>query len=159
MLFVLFQLGNERFALEARRVVEIVPLLELKRIPQAPRGMAGMFIYRGQPVPALDLCELTLGRPAAEHFSTRIIITTHPAAASDAEQLVGLIVERATETIRREPQDFVESGVRITESTFLGKMLKDADGVVQLVNLERLLQQQNCTQYLGQSLESGHAAH
>src|SRR6478736_7047177 len=150
MLFVLFQLGNERFALEARRVVEIVPLLELKKIPQAPRGMAGMFIYRGQPVPALDLCELTLGRPAREHFSTRIIITNHQAGASDAEQLVGLIVERATETIRREPQDFVESSVRLTESAFLGKMLKDAEGVIQLISLERLLQQQNCTQYLGQ---------
>ena len=159
MLFVLFQLGNERFALEARRVVEIVPLLELKKIPQAPRGMAGMFIYRGQPVPALDLCELTLGRPAREHFSTRIIITNHQTGASDAEQLVGLIVERATETIRREPQDFVESSVRLTENAFLGKMLKDAEGVIQLISLERLLQQQNCTQYLGQSLESGHAAH
>src|SRR5688500_5828472 len=99
MLLVLFHLGKDRYALEAQGVVEIVPLLALKKFPQAPRGVAGLFIYHGRPVPALDLCELTLGRPAAEHFSTRIIIVNHSPNAG-AEQLVGLIVERATETIR-----------------------------------------------------------
>jgi chemotaxis-related protein WspB len=77
MLFVLFHLGQERYALDAQRVVEVVPLLALKKLAQAPRGVAGMFIYRGRPVPALDLCELTLGRPAVEHLSTRIIIVNH----------------------------------------------------------------------------------
>src|SRR6266850_6687078 len=74
MLYVLFQLGNDRYALEARRVVEVVPLLTLKKIPQAPKGVAGIFVFRGRPVPALDLCELTFGRPAHERLSTRIIV-------------------------------------------------------------------------------------
>src|SRR6266403_5966949 len=74
MLFLLFQLGNDRYALEAKRVVEVVPLLALKRIPQAPRGVAGIFNYRGRPVPAVDLSELALGQPANERLSTRIII-------------------------------------------------------------------------------------
>src|SRR5215471_14522815 len=78
MLFLLFQLGNDRYALEARRVVEAVPLLELTRLPQAPKGVAGIFNYRGHPVPAIDLCELTLGVAASERFSTRIIIVHHP---------------------------------------------------------------------------------
>src|SRR2546421_10050690 len=74
MLFLLFQLGTDRYALEASRVVEVVPLLELKRLPQAPEGVAGIFNYRGQPVPAVDLCALTLGQPARKRLSTRIII-------------------------------------------------------------------------------------
>src|SRR5688572_13503466 len=74
MLYVLFQLGNDRYALEAQRIVEVVPLLALKKIPLAPTGLAGIFNYRGQPVPALDLCELTFGRPVQERLSTRIII-------------------------------------------------------------------------------------
>ena len=41
MLFLLFRLGHDRYALEARRVVEVVPLLALKKIPQAPRGVVG----------------------------------------------------------------------------------------------------------------------
>ena len=54
MLFLLFQLGKERYALEATRVVEVVPLLALKQLPQAPKGVAGIFNYRGRPVPAGD---------------------------------------------------------------------------------------------------------
>jgi chemotaxis-related protein WspB len=158
MLFVLFHLGPERYALEAQRVVEIVPLLALKRIPQAPRGVAGLFIYRGRPVPALDLCELTLGRPAAEHFSTRIIIINHSPAPGE-EQFVGLIAERATETLRREPQEFAESVVRVTNNPFLGPMLRDAQGVVQLINPERLLQQHAGAKLFEPIPEAGHATH
>lgn len=139
MLFVLFHLGRERYALEAGRVVEVVPLLELKRFPQSPPGVAGTFIYRGRPVPALDLCQLTLGRPAQEHLSTRILIVNQ-SDAPDREQLVGLIAERVTETIRREPKDFVESGVPLTAAPFLGALLKDEQGVIQLISTQKLLQ-------------------
>ncbi len=139
MLFVLFHLGPERYALEAQRVVEIVPLLALKKYPQAPRGVAGLFLYRGRPVPALDLCELTLGRPAQEHLSTRIIIVNYSPAAGE-QQLVGLIAERATETLRREAKDFVDSGVRVASTPFLGPILTDAKGVIQLISPDKILQ-------------------
>ena len=66
MLFLQFQIGSDRYALEASRVVEVIPLLGLKKIPHAPRGVAGMFNYRGEVVPALDLTALTSGQPAAE---------------------------------------------------------------------------------------------
>ena len=81
MLFLVFQLGKDRYAVEANRVVEVLPLLELKRIPQAPRGIAGIFNLRGRPVPALDLTELTFGQPARERLTTRIILIQH----ADAE--------------------------------------------------------------------------
>ena len=55
MLILLFQLGKDRYALEASRVVEVVPLLALKHLPQSPPGIAGVFNYRGRPVPASDI--------------------------------------------------------------------------------------------------------
>jgi chemotaxis-related protein WspB len=158
MLFVLFHLGKERYVLEANRVVEIVPLLELKQFPQSPPGVAGVFIYRGRPVPALDLCRLTLGRPAAEHLSTRIIIVNY-GNAPDEEQLVGLIAERATETIRREPKDFSEPGVKLSSAPFLGPVLTDAKGVIQLISTQKLLQE-NLRGLLPQiAKEASHATH
>lgn len=138
MLFVLFHLGQERYALEAARVVEVVPLLELKRFPQSPPGMAGMFIYRGRPVPALDLCELTLGRPATEHLSTRIIIVNY-SDSPGRDQIVGLIAERATETLRRDRKDFVEAAVQLSAAPFLGPVLTDEKGVIQLIATQKLL--------------------
>ena len=64
MLLLLFQVGGDRYALDARRVVEVIPLVKMQRIPRAPKGVAGLFNYRGRPVAAVDLSELMLGRPA-----------------------------------------------------------------------------------------------
>jgi chemotaxis-related protein WspB len=138
MLFLLFQLGHERYALEASRVVEVVPLLALKRLPQAPRGVAGIFNYRGRPVPAVDLGELTLGRPAREHFSTRIIIIHYP-DDHGTDRLLGLIAEQATELLRKEPQDFSEPGVKLEAAPYLGPVLMEGNRAIQRIYEQRLL--------------------
>lgn len=138
MLFLLFHLGNDRYALEASRVVEVLPLLELKHLPQAPTGFAGIFNYRGRPVPALDLCQLTLGQPAAERLSTRIIVIS----CSDgrgSKRLLGLIAERATEMLRRNPRDFVDPGFKSKDSPYLGPVLLDPKGTIQWIHEQHLL--------------------
>ena len=110
MLFLQFQLGKDRYALDSSQVVEVLPLLGIKQIPQAPAGVAGAFNYRGKPVPVIDLSELALGRPARLHMSTRIIIVRYP-DGNGTQHLLGLIAEKATETVRRDPADFADSGV------------------------------------------------
>jgi hypothetical protein len=62
----------------------VLPLVALQRIPEAPRGVAGLFNYRGEPVVAVDLCELILGRPARPALSTRILVVNTAPAASRA---------------------------------------------------------------------------
>ena len=64
MLFLLFQMGEDRYAIEATQVLEVLPLVNFKRIPGAPSSMAGVFNYHGTPVPLIDLSELALGRPS-----------------------------------------------------------------------------------------------
>ena len=138
MLFLLFQLGNDRYALEVTRVVEVVPLLALKQLPQAPRGVAGIFNYRGRPVPAIDLSELSLGRPASERLSTRIIIIKY-ADPSGADHLLGLIAEHATEMVRKEINDFTQPGVHVEGAPYLGPVLLDPKGVIQWIHERHLL--------------------
>jgi len=138
MLFLLFQLGNNRYALDASRVVEVVPLVTLQELPRAPHGVAGVFNYRGQPVPAVDLCALTTGRPARPCLSTRIIVVRHPAESGPA-QLLGLIVERATEMMRRDPGDFRPLGVGTDAAPFLGPGAPDGCGWIQWVQADLLL--------------------
>jgi chemotaxis-related protein WspB len=137
MLFLLFKLGNDRYAIEASRVVEVVPLLELKKIPHAPKGIAGIFNYRGNPVPALDLCEIATARSARERLSTRIIIIRHRPETGN-EHLLGIIAENATETLRKNPGDFVDSGLRIGAAPYLGPVLMDPNGAIQWINEQHL---------------------
>ena len=138
MLFLLFQIGHDRYALEARHAVEVIPFLALKKIPHAPRGVAGIFNYRGHPVPAVDLCELTFERPARELLSTRIIVVKFPDATGQAQWL-GLIAEHATGMMRREPQEFVNAGVQVGAAPYLGPVVMDDKGVIQLLHAEHLL--------------------
>ena len=140
MLLLVFQIGRDRYALEARQAVEVVPFLALKRIPQAPRGIAGIFNYRGRPVPAIDLSELTLGRSSSERLSTRIIVLRfeHPEEPAHV-RLLGLIAERTTGLMRYDEREFVDSGVGAGGTPYLGPVLVDDKGVIQLLRTQHLL--------------------
>ena len=138
MLFLLFQLGKDRYALSANSVVEVVPLLALKRLPAAPKGVAGMFNYRGRPVPAIDLCELATGIAASERLSTRIIIVNYR-HEDGTDRLLGLIAENTTEMLRKNTKDFVDSGVNLASAPYLGPMLMDSKGVIQWIDEQKLL--------------------
>ncbi len=138
MMFLLFHLGKDRYVLEAARVIEVLPMLDLKQIPEAPKGVAGIFNYHGRPVPAIDLSELTLGRPAGERLSTRIILINYPDETGRNHPL-GLIAEHATEIIRRESRDFVEPGLKLGTAPYLGPVMVDGQGIIQWVHERRLL--------------------
>lgn len=138
MLFLLFQLGKDRYALQADRVIEVLPLVELKKLPGAPKGVAGIFNYRGQPVPAVDLSELTVGQAADARLSTRIVVVNYPDETGRSHPL-GLIAEHATELIRRGREEFIEPGHKLGGAPYLGPVLMDKQGVIQCVHEQRLL--------------------
>lgn len=137
-LFLLFQLGKDRYALEVGQVAEVLPLVSLKLIPQAPLAVAGIFDFRGDPVPVIDLSQMALGRPAQQRLSTRIILVHYPDSYGE-KHLLGLIAERVTETMRREPSDFVASGVDNDAAPYLGPVATDVRGLIQWVQVEQLL--------------------
>ena len=138
MLFLVFKLGMDRYALDATRVVEVIPLLSLKSMPQAPPGFAGIFNYRGRPVPALDLCQLTLGRPSREQLSTRIIVLAY-SGKDGGQHLLGLIAENATEVLRKQESDFIHAGVSFPNAPYLGPILMEKSGPIQRIYDQHLL--------------------
>ena len=138
MLFILFQIGRDRYALSASGIIEVLPLTNLKRVPGAPVGVAGVLNYHGNPVPVIDLNEMMLAEPAARRLSTRIILVKYPLEAQHPHPL-GLIAEHATNMIRRSIQDFVETGVESENAPYLGRVANDTGGLIQWIEVERLL--------------------
>lgn len=134
MLFIVFQLGDDRYALNARELLEVLPLMSVKRLPHAPAGVAGVLDYHGVPLPVVDLSALALGHPAAQRISTRILI------AEDAQgRRLALVAEHVSEMLNREPGDFSDAPVTISDAPYLGPITRDARGLVQWVTPERLL--------------------
>src|SRR5580700_254020 len=120
MLFILFQIGRDRYALSGSGIIQVLPLMNLKKVPGAPVGVAGLLNYHGAPVPVVDLNEMTLAVPAARRLSTRIILVTYPLEAQPSNVL-GLIAEYATTMIQRPIQDFMETGIDSDRAPYLGR--------------------------------------
>lgn len=138
MLFVLFRLGADRFALEAAQVAEVLPLLEIRPLRHIPAGVAGVINYRAAAVPVIDLSAMISDQAAARRLSTRIILVHYP-DAHGTPRLLGLIAEKATETIRLEPGDFHESGISDSGAPYLGPIASDPQGLIQWVTVDKLL--------------------
>jgi chemotaxis-related protein WspB len=153
VLFLLFQLGKDRYALEAEQVVEVLPLINFKRIPRAPACVAGVFNYHGMPVPLIDLTELALGRPSQEKMSTRIVLANYPGEAGK-KHLIGLIAEYVMDTLQRAESDFVDSGLAATDSPYLGSVMTDKSGVIQRIEVNHLLPQSLREQLFGELVGS-----
>lgn len=137
MLFLVFQLGSDRYAIRASAVAEVLPLVNAKQIPQAPPSIAGVFDYHGQPVPLIDLAQLALNNPSRKWMSSRIILVNY--VKSGERHLLGLLAERATTTLRREDKDFSSAGVANPDARYLGPVTTDEFGIVQRIEIDSLL--------------------
>ncbi len=136
MLFIMFRLGNERYALEATRVIEVIPRLPLRAQPGTPDFVAGLLNFRGKVVPVLDLCALTLGSPCLEQLSTRIILIDYT-LKSGVKRVLGLIAEAVTDAVKKEPQEF--ASVAAGQAPHLGRIALDDSGMIQCIHPEYLL--------------------
>lgn len=71
---VVFQLYEHEYALPAGRVVEVLRMVALTPVPEAPPWLPGVLNLRGVVIPVVDLRE-RLGMPAAAYsLNTPIIV-------------------------------------------------------------------------------------
>src|SRR5437764_1307148 len=119
MLFLLFQIREEWYALDVTHTVEVLPFVNFKSVFHAPPGLTGVFNYHGAPVPLIDLSELIVGTPTQAKMSTRVILIDYP-VDTGAKVQIGLLTEELMETIRREKTDFIDSGAAVAPSPYLG---------------------------------------
>lgn len=138
MLLLVFRLGADRYGLEVTQVLEVAPLVTLKTVPQAPGYVAGLMNYRGHPVPVLDLCHLGGGGPCNLNMSTRIVLL-HYSGTDGTRHVLGIMAENVTETIKCAPDNFERCGIRVSDAPYLGAVSAKGDGMIQLIEADRLL--------------------
>lgn len=160
MLMLFLQLENDRYALKSKQVIEVTPLVELKKLPHVPNYVSGVFNYRGKIVPVLDLCQLIQGRPCHTHLSTRIILVNYlPRYLSDEKTvkasngkeqsrpelllhhsfILGLMAERVVETLNVPETNWVDVRMQVETASYLGQMILDEQRMIQCICIENLL--------------------
>ena len=146
MLILLFYVGTDRYALDCSMLVETIPMVNLRPIPQAPSYVAGSFQYRGAIVPAIDLSQLIQGTASRSYLSTRIIILNlrkfkgnfKDSRDSDLKPIVGMIAERVTETLNISATDMLPPVLPADSAPYLGEMIVERSGMIQLIKLEQV---------------------
>jgi chemotaxis signal transduction protein len=93
---------------------------------------------RGKPVVVVDLSMLINHAPCARLLSTRIIILELPRDGSRPVKL-GLMAESVAAFLKDGSLDFMENALKTPGVNYLGKMFRDGDRLIQLVNPEEIV--------------------
>ena len=138
MLYLLFHVKDESYAVDVRVVIEVVPRVKLRSIPKAPEYVAGLLNYRGEGVPVLDLCMLLHGKSCAAVFGSRMVLVQYPDARG-ALRVLGLLAEQVTDTLQCKPEEFQPSTLVHTAAPYLRDVITHRDHLVQRVDVTALL--------------------
>ena len=150
MLMLLLSTGEDTYAVDAERVIEVVPLVDIRRLPRAPEYVAGLLNYHGALVPVIDLGCLIGEKACSPRLSTRIVLIDYPGAGTT--HALGLMAERVVETIDVKRDCVTSTNVRVEETPYLGEMIADERGMISRLAVDRLLPDS-----LRRSLFAGHS--
>jgi chemotaxis-related protein WspB len=145
MLLLVFQLGSNRFALDAQSIVEVAPYVKLEAIAHAPDYVAGLFDFRGELVPVIDLRRMVQAQACKRHMTSRIMLVQYPLPWG-GQRLLGLLAEQVTETIKLKQDTFSSAGIHIEDTPYLGDIARDELGMIHLLRPEQLLTRTVCEQ-------------
>jgi chemotaxis-related protein WspB len=135
MLWIGFQVGDERYALRARDIVEVIPRVTVRPVAAAPPSVLGLFTYRGRATPVIDLGMLLKTLPVADRFSSRILMVALSRGGHDRH--AGLLAEKVTDV--REDAGDLQPALALAEAPFLGGVLVRGPEIVQAIEPSRLL--------------------
>ena len=134
MLLLLFHLDEDTYAIDSTHVVEVLPLVMLRKVYQVPPHIVGVFRYRNCIVPVVDLCKLIRGEACRSRFSTRMIIVQY-STRNGEPAYVGLLAERITETLNQPDLAPLEQ----TCESSLGEVFVHDDQMIQRFRWQSLI--------------------
>lgn len=131
---IVFKLADEHYAVDIRKVKEIIKVMHITRVPKSAPYVEGVINLRGRVLPVLNLRK-RFNMPETEGSTKRFLVVEHNGA------LVGLIVDAVDEVL-----EFTEDMVlpppllsRTFNREFLEGIVKRQDDIVILLSIEKLL--------------------
>ncbi|MFP5223585.1 MAG: chemotaxis protein CheW [Acidobacteriota bacterium] len=136
MLFVTFKAAGARFAVPAREVEEVAPLVQLSQLPGAPPVVAGLMNYRGRSLPVADASLLLSGKASRHWASTRILVARVP-DGTGGSLVIGLLAERLLKTLDIPAGDVADPAA--PAAAFVRGVAAVDGELVQVLDLNRML--------------------
>ena len=136
--YLMFLLGSEQFAVSILRVREIIGMMPITAIPQAPNYLLGVINLRGKVIPVVNL-RLKLGMQATAPTDRTCIVLVE-IQDSSGTRVVGLIVDAVSEVVHVLGNNIDASPEIFTSynGAYIMGMAKVAGGIKILLDVDRL---------------------
>jgi purine-binding chemotaxis protein CheW len=135
---VIFELGEENYGVEISAIESIIKMQPITKVPHSPSFVEGITNLRGTVLPVIDLRKRFDLPPAERNRDTRIVVTNL------GDKKVGMTVDSVSEVLTIQsnlvepPPSMISSG----HTEFLQGIVKISDRLIILLNLERILNDQ-----------------
>lgn len=129
---LVLRLEGHEYALPVHRVIEVVRMVAITPLPEAPPWVDGVLSLRGRVVPVIDL-RARLGIPRREpDLSTPIVMT---AAKSGA---FGLVADDLVEVLTLSPEGLDAGSEEAVSSSAIAATARHGDRLIPVLDADRL---------------------
>ena len=142
--FLTFFLGDERYAIDVRKIHEVLEVPRITRVPRMPAFVSGVMNLRGNVIPVMDLRhKFGLGKTEITE-DTSIVVTEISDVFGDEEQSVleiGLFSDAVDQVLDIPPENIEPPpaiGTSI-DTSFIRGMGRVGDDFVIILKLDSLL--------------------
>jgi purine-binding chemotaxis protein CheW len=134
--YLTFKIGDEVFAANVAKVLNILELQPITKVPQAPDYMKGVINLRGEVLPVVD-SKFKFGLGETE-FTNNTCILVLDIEINNEQVHIGALVDSVLEVLELEDKDIEEPPSIGTKykNEFIEGMAKQADKFVMILNMD-----------------------
>jgi chemotaxis-related protein WspB len=136
MLVVTFRVASAAYAIRCNDVIAVIPQVALRPIAHGTVLLKGVFVYRGELTPVVDLCQLIAGYPCPPRLSSRIALV-RCASPEASLRTLGLLAEHMTEARRLDAQ--LARAAPLAPAPYFGDVLLEGSEPLQFLNVPAIL--------------------
>lgn len=136
MLAVTFRVATAAYAIRCEQIVAVIPQVAVRPVAHGSAWLKGVFIYRGELTPVVDLCQLIASYPCPPRLSSRIALVRCK-APDGTPRTLGLLAEHMTEARRLDAQR--AAGTPVSSAPYFGDVLLEGTEPLQLLNVDAIL--------------------
>lgn len=136
--YLSFRLEEETFALHVSKVLEILEVEHITKVPHSPKFMRGVVNLRGNILPVIDT-RVKFGLAPAE-FTVNTCIVVINILSEGEELILGALVDAVLEVTDLRADD-IQAPPKIGnkyKSDFINGMIKKGDGFLMLLDIDKI---------------------
>lgn len=135
MLAITFRVAGAAYAVRAGSVIAVIPRVALRPIAQVAPWLKGVFVYRGELTPVVDLCQLIAGYACPSRLSARIALVSCTWSGGGRRTL-GLLAEQMTEA--RQVRAELAGGPSVSPAAYFAEVALEHGEPLQFLNVDAI---------------------